>query len=94
MKKDKNQLILSLIPFLGSVLFIGIEFFANKRSFREMALSMVPAIIIAFISGVVLGIIGLFSYVITLIISLVLIGVIWNLVFFKSLNKRDKSDRV
>lgn len=86
----KKQRFLALIPFLGSILVMCIEFFSGKQKYWDMALSMFPAIGITFLSGILLGIIGLLSYIVTLIISLILIGVIWNIVFFKSLNKRDK----
>ena len=64
----KEQLLLIFIPFLGSI-----AFWLHKAFHKEYSRCIIPelaAIGVVFILGLILGIIGLFSYIISLIISL------------------------
>lgn len=90
---SKKQLLFSSIPFLGSIIFILTEFLAGRRKYFEMMLSLLPAMLISFILCIVFGVIGFLSYTVTLIISLCITGWVWNVVFFMSLNKKDKANK-
>ena len=87
---SKKQWLFSIIPFLGSIIFIFAEVFADRKNYFEMILSLIPAMLIAFATSLAFGIVGLLSHRITLIISLIIIGIIWNMVFFNSFNNKNK----
>ena len=83
----KEQLLLIFIPFLGAIAFL-----LHKAVFhKEYSRCIIPelaAIGVVFILGLILGIIGLFSYIISLVISLAALGIVYNYIFFKLFNKR------
>lgn len=91
-KSDKltlMQYILAFLPFVGTISFLVYLLFTEKYYTKKALISLLKACAATFITGCVLMIIGLFSYIATLIISVVLIGIIMNIVFFKSYNKKD-----
>lgn len=85
-KLSIKQLILVFIPFISIIGYSIYLRFTKQYYTKECLLSLLKSCLAAFISGVVLMLIGLFSYTVTTIISLVIIGIIMNLVFFKSYN--------
>ena len=87
---SKKQWLFSIIPFLGSIIFIFAEVFAGGKNYFEMILCLIPAMLISFAASLAFGIIGLLSHRIILIISLIVIGIIWNIVFFYSFNVKNK----
>ena len=90
-KLSKKQLGLAFIPFVTTICYL-VYFFCTKRYYtKECLLSLLKACLATFVSGIVLMLVGLFSYTVTAIISLVIIGVIMNFVFFKSYNSAEVS---
>lgn len=84
----KTQLALLFLPFLGTVVYL-INLLLTKRYYSNpCVLSLLISSGITLAAGAVLGIIGLFAYTVTLIISLILMGIVMNFMFFKSYNKR------
>ena len=81
----KEQLLLIFIPFLGATAFWLHKAFHNEYS--HCIIPELAAIGVVFILGLILGIIGLFSYIISLIISLAALGIVYNYIFFKLFNK-------
>ena len=85
-----RQRLFSIFPFLGSIIFIFAEVFSDRKKYFEMILCLIPAMLISFAASLAFGIMGLLSHRITLIISLIVIGIIWNIVFFYSFNIKNK----
>jgi len=75
----KTQLWLLFIPFFGAIGFqLLITLSDIKRYYTTCVVPQLASIGVVFSTGIVFAIIGLFSYIITLIISIILLGIIWN----------------
>ena len=85
-KLSSKQLALVFIPFISTICYLVYLLFTKRYYTKECLLSLLKAFLATFVSGVVLMLIGLFSHTVTVIISLVIIGIIMNFVFFKSYN--------
>ena len=83
-KLSSKQLALVLIPFISTIVYLVYLFFTKRYYTKECLSSLLKANLATFVSGVVLMFVGLFSYTVTAVISLVIIGIIMNFVFFKS----------
>ena len=82
-KTDKVTLMqhmLTFLPFVGTISFLAYLWFIEKYYTKKALISFLKACMATFITGCVLMIIGLFSYTVTLIISVVFIGIIMNIV--------------
>lgn len=87
-RMTKNQLRLLCIPFFGAWAFvIRMKYTDPQRHFKTCMVPWLVSSVIVFLTGAVLGIIGLLSYAVTLIISLILLGIWENFIFFKLYNK-------
>ena len=82
----KKHLALIFIPFLSTICYLTYLLFTGRYYKKSCLLSLLKACLATFASGVALGIIGLFSYSATAIISFVVIGILMNFVFFRSYN--------
>ena len=89
-KLSSKQLVFIFIPFVSTVCYWVYLFFKGKYYTKNCLVSSVKAILSTFATGVALGIIGVFSYTATLIVSQCMMGIIFNLVFFKSYNNMTK----
>ena len=85
-KLSLKQLALILIPFISTIFYLLYLLFTKRYYTKKCLFSLLKACLAAFVSGVVLGLIGLFSYPVTAIISFLIIGITMNFVFFKSYN--------
>ena len=85
-KLSSKQLALVFIPFISTICYLVYLLFTKRYYTKECLFSVLKACLATFVSGVILMLIGLFSYTVTAIISSVIMGVIMNLVFFKSYN--------
>ena len=85
-KLSLKQLALVLIPFISTIFYLLYLLFTKRYYTKKCLFSLLKACLAAFVSGVVLGLIGLFSYPVTAIISFLIIGITMNFVFFKSYN--------
>ena len=90
-KLSTTQLALVFIPFISTICYLVYLLFTKRYYTKECLLSLLKACLLTFVSGVVLMLFGLFSYTVTAVISLVIIGVIMNFVFFKSYNSAEVS---
>ena len=90
-KLSAKQLILVFIPFISTIGYLMYLLFTKQYYTKDCLLSLLKACLLTFVSGVVLMLVGLFSYTVTAIISLVIIGVIMNFIFFKSYNSAEVS---
>ena len=88
---SSKQLALIFIPFISTICYLVYLLFTKRYYTKDCLLSLLRACLLTFVSGVVLMLVGLFSYTVTAIISLVIIGVIMNFVFFKSYNSAEVS---
>ena len=88
---SSKQLALVFIPFISTICYLVYLLFTKCYYTKDCLLSLLKACLLTFVSGVVLMLVGLFSYTVTAIISLVIIGVIMNFVFFKSYNSAEVS---
>ena len=83
-KLSSKQLALVLIPFISTICCLVYLLFTKRYYTKDCLLSLLKACLATFVSGVVLMFVGLFSYTVTAVISLVLMGIVMNFVFFKS----------
>ena len=90
-KLSAKQLILVFIPFISTIGYLMYLLFTKQYYTKDCLLSLLKACLLTFVSGVVLMLVGLFSYTVTAIISLVIIGVIMNFIFIKSYNSAEVS---
>ena len=89
---SKKQLYLLFIPFIGSMVFIHCERIRRGIRFYEVykiSKFLLPSIIVTIILGAIFGIIGLFAYAVAAIICLIIMGIVWNFLFFKFYNKHN-----
>ena len=89
-KLSSKQLALVFIPFISTICHLVYLLFIRRYYTKECLFSLLKACLATFVSGIVLMFIGLFSYTATAIISLVIMGIVMNLVFFKSYNNVDE----
>ena len=85
-KLSLKQLALVLIPFISTIFYLLYLLFTKRYYTKKCLFSLLKACLATFVSGVVLGLIGLFTYPVTAIISFLIIGITMNFVFFKSYN--------
>ena len=90
-KLSSKQLALVFIPFISTICYLVYLLFTKRYYTKDCLLSLLKACLATFVSGVVLMFVGLFSYTVTAVISLVIIGVIMNFVFFKSYSSAEVS---
>ena len=83
-KLSQKQLALIFIPFISTLCYLGYLLFTKRFYAKNCLVSFLKAIMFSFATGIAFAIIGLLSYTVTLIISLVIMGIIFNLAFFKS----------
>ena len=83
-KLSSKQLALVFIPFIGTIGYLGYLFFAGRYYTKACLFSLLKACLAAFVSCAVLMLIGLFSYTVTAIVSIAIMGIIMNIIFFKS----------
>ena len=83
-KLSSKQLALVLIPFVSTICCLVYFLFTKRYYTKKCLFSLLKACLATFVSGVVLMFVGLFSYTVTAVISLVLMGIVMNFVFFKS----------
>ena len=83
-KLSSKQLALVFIPFIGTIGYLGYLFFTGRYYTKACLFSLLKACLAAFVFCAVLMLIGLLSYTVTAVISLVLMGIVMNFVFFKS----------
>ena len=83
-KLSSKQLALVLIPFISTICCLVYFLFTKRYYTKKCLFSLLKACLATFVSGVVLMFVGLFSYTVTAVISLVLMGIVMNFVFFKS----------
>lgn len=93
-KLTKLQMRLFFIPFFGAIAFaFSIWLSDAKRYYTTCILPSLAAALTVFLIGVVLGIIGILSYAVTLIISMVLMGIVYNYIFFRVYNKKSDAEK-
>ncbi len=85
-KLSLKQLALVFIPFISTICYLLYLLFTKQYYTKECLFSLLKACFTTFVFGVVLGLIGLFSYPVTAIISFLIIGITMNFIFFKSYN--------
>ena len=83
-KLSSKQLALVLIPFISTICCLVYFLFTKRYYTKKCLFSLLKACLATFVSDVVLMFVGLFSYTVTAVISLVLMGIVMNFVFFKS----------
>ena len=90
-KLSKKQIALVFIPYIGTIGYLIYLSFKKQYYTAQAIVSFLKSCLAFFASGVAFILIGLLSYRITAIISLALIGIFMNLVFFKSFCRGESS---
>lgn len=83
-KLSSKQLVLIFIPFISTMCYLVYLLFKKSYYNKDCLFSLLKACLATFVSGAVLMLLGSFSHTVTAIISFAVIGIIMNLVFFRS----------